>query len=118
MPPEPPAVVAEASDPLEAAIWVDALRAAGVEAVSFERGVGSALGGAVAPGWSRFPVLVPAADLGTARNVIAELAGGAALAPYRDAAASRKFQRRLLLVMAGVAVAIVVAGVIGRVVAG
>jgi len=118
MPSEPPAVVAEASDAIEAAIWVDALRAAGVEAASFERGVGSALGGAVAPGWARFPVLVPAADLGTARNVIAELAGGAVLAPYRDAAASRVFQRRLLLVMGAVAVAVLVAGLFARFAAG
>lgn len=78
-----PVVVAVAGDAIAAAIWVDALRAAGIEAVSFERGVGAAFGGAESVA-STHPVLVPASSLVPARNVIAELAGGGALAPVRD----------------------------------
>jgi len=83
-------VVAEASDPIEAAIWVDALRDDGLGAESFERGVGAAFGGAAAHAFSRFPVLVRSEDYAAARNVIADLAGAARLAPYRSAREERE----------------------------
>jgi hypothetical protein len=89
--------VAEAEGPVQAAIWVDALRQAGIAANTYERGVGAALGGAVAPGWAVYPIVVSSEDLGPARNVIAEIAGAGALAPYRDRADARAGQRRVLL---------------------
>ncbi|MCC7365720.1 MAG: hypothetical protein IT303_15255 [Dehalococcoidia bacterium] len=95
-------VVAIARDAVEAAIWTDALRDAGIEAAAFERGPGAALGGA-APPWSSYPVVVPAGRLAAARNVIAELAGGAVLAPYRDIAEERARRARVLWVAGGAA---------------
>ncbi len=111
-------VVAEASDPVQAAIWVDALKAAGIEAASFERGVGAALGGAATPGWAVYPVLVAAADIGAARNVVAEIAGGAALAPIRDEAAARERAQRALRVAGGAVLVVVVLALLARTLGG
>jgi len=107
-------VVAEAADPVQAAIWVDALKAAGIEAASFERGVGAALGGAVTPGWAVYPVLVAAADIGGARNVVAELAGGTALAPIPDSDAAREASQRALRVAGGAALLVIVLALLAR----
>ena len=86
------AVVAVARDPVEAAIWVDALRTEGIQAGSFERSVGAALGGAVTAGFARYPVLVDAGSLAEARNVIAAMAGASALAPLDDGERLRQRQ--------------------------
>ena len=51
-------VVAEARNSLEAVLWVDALKAEGIPATSFERSVAPAMGGVDA--FARFPVMVPA----------------------------------------------------------
>lgn len=104
-------VVAQASDEIEAAIWVDALRDAGVKAATFERGVGAALGGTTTP-WSSYPVVVAEEDLLTARNVIAELGGAGSLAPYHDPAAVRERQSRVLVVGVVTIVAVVAAGIV------
>ncbi len=111
-------VVAEASDPVEAAIWVDALKAAGIDAASFERGVGAALGGAATPGWAVYPVLVAAADIGAARNVVAEFAGGTALAPIPDAAAARERSQRALRIAGGAVVVVIVLALLARTLGG
>lgn len=74
------ALVAVGRNAVEASIWVDALRAAGIDARSFEQSTGAALGAADVFA-ARFPIFVPSADLGSARSVIAELAGGSVLAP-------------------------------------
>jgi hypothetical protein len=95
-------VVAEAEDAVEAAIWVDALRQAGIEATAFERGVGAALGGASPPGWVAYPVVVSSDRIGPARDVIAELAGGSVLAPFRDRRDLRRGQRHAITLVLAV----------------
>jgi hypothetical protein len=85
-------VVAVARDPVEAAIWVDALRSEGIEAGSFERGVGAALGGAETAGFARYPVLVDATSIAPARNVITGLAGASVLAPLDEPEKVRRRQ--------------------------
>jgi hypothetical protein len=114
----PTLVVAEALDPLQADIWLRALREAGIEAASFERGVGAALGGAVTAGSARYPIVVAEADIGAARSVIADLSGASAIAPVRARADVRASQRRALLTVAAVVVGIVILGVLSRIVAG
>jgi hypothetical protein len=111
------ALVAEAGDAVEAAIWVDALHDAGIEAHSFERGVGAALGGATT-NWARYPVLVPREALGHARSVIAELAGAAVLAPYRDPDDIRDGQSRALRTAALIAGIVLLAIAAARLLAG
>ncbi|MBI2766891.1 MAG: hypothetical protein HYX53_13400 [Chloroflexi bacterium] len=110
-------VVAEAGDPIQAAIWVDALRDAGIEAHTFERGVGAALGGA-ATGWSNYPVIVPARSLGQARSVLSDLSGASVLAPYRDPAEARARQSQALRIAALVVAGLVAAGVLMRILGG
>ncbi len=111
-------VVAESSDPVEAEIWLDALRSAGIQAAVFERGPGAALGGAVTAGFAHYPVLVARPDFAAARNVIAEVAGGHRLAPLTDLSRTSRAQRNALLAIAAITVGIVVAGLLARVVAG
>ncbi|MGE5595859.1 MAG: hypothetical protein ACM3S1_07475 [Hyphomicrobiales bacterium] len=108
-----PIVVAEALDPVQAGIWVDALRAAGIEAGTYERSVSAAFGGA-AIGGASYPVLVDSGNLGAARTVIAELSGGAVLAPYRDSAAQRERRTQALRVVLGVVVVALVMALILR----
>ena len=91
-------VVAEAGDSLEAAIWVDALQAAGIDARTFERGVGAALGGAVTTGFARYPVVVSSDDVGEARNVIADMGGAASLAPVEEPGERGRAQQRGLVI--------------------
>ncbi|MEP7215736.1 MAG: hypothetical protein ABI782_05735 [Anaerolineaceae bacterium] len=88
------AVVAEAGDLLEATIWVDALHAAGINARSYERGVGAALGGAVTTGVAGFPVVVSREDLGQARSVIADMGGTASFAPIEAPGERGRAQQR------------------------
>lgn len=111
-------VVAEAQDPLQAEIWLDSLRSAGIDASSFERGVGAALGGAMISGFAVYPIVVARADLSAARSVIARVAGASAIAPVRDTADTRAAQHRALIAVAVIAVAVLVAGVFGRLFAG
>jgi len=106
-------VVARARDEVEAAIWVDALREAGIRAAMFEQGVSAALGGASVPGWASYPVVVARADIGRARNVIAEFAGAAALAPISDGASGERL-RRAALAVAGAIAAIVMWGLAAK----
>ncbi len=113
-----PVVVAEARDVVEAQIWIDALRDAGIPATTFERGVGAALGGAMTAGWARYPVLVPQGEMAAARNVVAELGGAAFLAPVADLAAARRKQSRALLTVGWIVAVIVVLAVVSRLVAG
>ena len=114
----PTMVVAEAPDPIQADIWISALRDAGIQAAAFERGVGSALGGAVTAGIARYPIIVAETDLGAARNVIAELGGASAISPFRDRKDLHESQRRALLTVGAIVVGILVLGVLARVVAG
>jgi hypothetical protein len=111
-------VVAEASDPVQAEIWVDALRDAGIEAATFERGVGAALGGAVTSGVSRFPVIVASTDLLAARNVISELDGANHLAPFRDAEDQRERRSRALFTVAAIVALIILLAGASRIAAG
>lgn len=117
MPNESAAVVAQTSDRIEAEIWVDALGDAGIKAMLFERGPGAALGGA-ATTLAVYPVLVAQGDIGRARSVIAELSGGAQLAPLRDSEESRRVQRNALLTVLVIALSVAIAGLAGRVLLG
>jgi hypothetical protein len=110
-------VVAEARDELEAGIWVDALRQAGVRAGTFERSVGGALGGAVT-GAAVYPVMVDGDDFGRARNVIAELGAAERLAPFRERGLERERARRGLLLAAVVVGVIAAVGVVSGLVRG
>ena len=110
-------VVAEAPDAVQAAIWVDALRNAGIVARTFERGVGAALGGASHLG-AVYPVVVANDEVGAARTVIADLSGAGALAPYRDRRDARSGQRRALALVGVIMAGVLVAGVLARVLAG
>ena len=111
-------VVAEARDPVQAQIWLDALRQGGIEAATFERGVGAALGGAVTSAFAVYPVIVAEADLGAARSIIAALSGASAIAPLRHRDEVRASQRRALLTVGAVVVGIIVMGLLSRLVAG
>ena len=112
------AVVAEAGDLVEATIWVDALRAAGINAKSYERGVGAALGGAVTTGLARHPVVVSREDLGRARSVIADMGGTASLAPIDEPGDIGQAQQRGLalvgLIVGSVLVIALAAKLIGN----
>ena len=109
-------VVAEAADAVEAGLWVDALEQAGINARVFEQSLGGAMGGAVTV-FARYPVLVPRDSLGAARNVIADIAGAARIAPYQDPADSRARQSRALRLAGGIALLVVVLGVLSRLLA-
>lgn len=112
------AVVAEAGDLVEATIWVDALRADGINAKFYERGVGAALGGAVTTGLARHPVVVSREDLGRARNVIADMGGSASLTPIDEPKDKERTQQRGLalvgLIVGGVLVIALAAKLIGN----
>jgi hypothetical protein len=111
-------VVAEARDPVQAGIWIDALERAGIPATSFERGVGAALGGASTPGSAVYPVVVGRDDVIAARNVIADLGGAAFLAPLSDIADIAEGQRWVALVVALLAVGVMVLAVVVALVSG
>ena len=106
-------VVATAGDSVQASIWVDALRAEGIEATSYEQSVGPALGGAVAV-FARFPILVAPESLVDARNVIADLDGAEALAPVRDPAEADERRRQALIAVGAIVLVIVVLSLAGR----
>jgi len=118
MPPRNSVAVARASDAITASIWVDALRRAGIDAGVFERSESAALGGAAMPGFSVFPVLVDREHLGTARSVIADLAGASVLEPLPDHEAEHASRRRALLFAAVLVGAILVAGLLARLATG
>ncbi|GAB4329156.1 MAG: hypothetical protein Kow0010_13320 [Dehalococcoidia bacterium] len=100
--------VAETSDPVQAGLWVDALRQAGIRAAVFERGMGGALGGADTYGFSVHRVIVGYHDLARARSIIAELGGAAALMPYRTPGEEGARAMRMLGIIAG-SMAVVIA---------
>lgn len=68
--------IADAPDPVTAEIWLAELRAAGIRAGTFERGVGGALGGASTTGQASYPVLVSEDDAVRARDIVAGAGGG------------------------------------------
>lgn len=105
--------IADAPDPVTAEIWLAELRAAGIRAGTFERGVGGALGGAATTGQASYPVLVSEDDAVRARDIIAG-AGGAdylrAIVAPRGEGAGR--QLVLLGVGAAIAAALLVAAAV------
>ena len=86
-------VVAEADDPVQAHLWVDALRQAGIEAATFEKSAGAAFGGAALHYLAVYPVVVRSGSLAAARSVIAEISGAGVLSPYRAPAERRTLGR-------------------------
>lgn len=98
-------LVAVGRNAVEAAIWVDALRAAGVDARSFEQSAGAALGAAEVFA-ARFPVFVPEGQIGLARSVIADLADGSVLAPIASGGGPSPGQ---ILATAGAAILVIAA---------
>lgn len=105
-------VVAEAPDAVTAAIWVDALRDAGINAASFSRGHGAAFGGAEA--FAIHIVLVDENRIADARTVIAELDGASRLAPIPNRKAEAQRQRGALIAVASIVAAIIAAALMGR----
>lgn len=93
---DPAVEVAEARSELEATLWVDALRAAGIQARSFPRGVQGAFGGSASL-TSSHVVVVPASRLEEAEAVIAGLAGEEALSA--TGGAGRFIDRPFLIVV-------------------
>ncbi len=73
-------VIALAQSELEATLWADALRDAGIKAGLFERGVGAALGGG-AHSLSTFAIVVGREREQDARAVLLELGAGEQLLP-------------------------------------
>ena len=108
-------VVAEARNSLEAVLWVDALKAEGIPATSFERSVAPAMGGVDA--FARFPVMVPAEKLGAARSVIADLAGATRLSIYRDPADVRARQTGAFWLVGAIVVVVLVISVVAAILA-
>ena len=100
-----PVLVAGASNPAEAQIWVDMLRDEGILATTVDRSVRGALGGvAFVP--PRVYVMVNRADIVRARNVIAESGGASALEPIPAAGTdSRDRAVRAILMAGGAAIA-------------
>lgn len=106
-------MVAEAEEPIERGIWLDALEQAGIEATTFERGSGAALGGTQPMFPSSHPILVPSEHLVLARNIIAGIAGADRLLPVRTSEEQiSKAQRWIVIVvgagLAGLVVAVAV----------
>ena len=114
VPDSPPArvIVAEAPDAVTAAIWVDALRDAGINAATFSRGHGAAFGGADA--FATHVVLVDGDQFAAARTVIAELDGASKLAPLPNPEAETRRQRGALIAVGCIVAAIIVAALLGR----
>jgi hypothetical protein len=106
-------MVAEAPNAVDAAIWVDALISAGIDARTFERGVGAALGGA-ATVLARYPVLVPRVALVPSRNLLSDLGGARILSPYKDPETTRHAQRQIVTTAAVAIAAIIAAGLLAR----
>lgn len=107
--------VAETKDAVQAGLWVDSLRRAGIKAAVYERGVGGALGGAETWGFSVHRVIVGYHDLAEARNIIAELGGASALTPYRSPDEERARAMRVLGIVAGAMAIVIAAGIAVRV---
>jgi len=105
-------VVAEAPDAVTAAIWVDALRDVGINAATFSRGHGAALGGAEA--FATHVVLVDGDKIAAARTVIAELGGASKLAPIPDQKAEIRRQRGAVVAAGVIVAAIIAAALFGR----
>lgn len=97
-------VVAATSDPVAANLWLNELRAAGVEAAVMEQGHGAALGARGLPLLTSYAVLVPRRELARARSLIAELGGAAFLAPVP--ADDGAFRRRALLFLGAAGLAL------------
>lgn len=98
-------IVAVAQNPAEAQIWVDALRDEGIEAGTYQRGPAAAFGGGRLV-FSDYPVLVAADNIGSARNVIAEL-GGASMLSAVGAAGDGTFSWKWLLMPVAIVGALV-----------
>ena len=98
-------VVAEAGEPVERGIWLDALGQAGIEATTFERGSGAAFGGVQPVFPSSYPVLVPSTQVAAARNVIADLAGADRLLPVTTAAEQISNAQRWIIIVVGAGLA-------------
>ncbi len=97
-------VVAETSDPVAANLWVNELRAAGVEAAVMERGHGAAFGARGLPLLTSYAVVVPRRELARARSLIADLGGAAFLSPVPGDEGA--FRRRALLLLAAAGAAL------------
>lgn len=98
-------MVAEAKEPIERGIWLDALEQAGIEATTFERGSGAALGGVQSVFPSSHPVLVPSEHFVTARNIISDIAGADRLLPVRTSEEQISRAQRWIVIIVGAGLA-------------
>ncbi|MCA9824006.1 MAG: DUF2007 domain-containing protein [Dehalococcoidia bacterium] len=107
--------IAETGDELEANLWADALRDAGVRTEIVTRGTRGALGGGVLFPGAFFQLLVNGDDLDVAREVLGELGGAERIASGtgRDDADPMK----LVWVMAAIIGAFFAAGLLLNVLA-
>lgn len=111
-------IVAETMDPVEAGMWVNALGEGGIEARSFERGEGAALGGAVTAAFARYPVVVRRDDLARARSIIADHDGAASLVPVRQKADERAAQNQALITVGLIVGTVAALAVLTKLIAG
>lgn len=107
--------VAETTDEVEANIFADALRDAGMRAEVIRRGVGAALGGAVAFPATAYHVVVEPGSLEAARNVIADLGGSRRLLPVPGESGD---PMRIVWLLGAVIVAFLGLGLLVRLLAG
>lgn len=105
--------IADAPDPVTAEIWLAELRAVGIRAGTFERGVGGALGGAATTGLASYPVIVSEGDAVRARDVIAGLGGAGYLHAVVPAGGENGTRQAVVLGLgAAVAAALLVAAAV------
>ena len=99
--------IARAPDEVTAALWVDVLAEAGIEATSYSTGISGALGGASTPWGNVHPVLVAEEDAEEALAVLNEVEGDAAPEPFTVQQDREALQRMAIgLVGLGLATAI------------
>lgn len=92
--------IARAPDEVTAALWVDVLADAGIEATSYSAGISGALGGAATPWGNAHPVLVAEEDAEQALAVLNEVEGDAAPEPL-TAKQDREALQRMVIGLVG-----------------
>lgn len=88
--------IARAPDEVTAALWVDVLAGAGIEASSYSTGISGALGGASTPWGNVHPVLVAEEDAEEALAVLNDVEGDAAPEPHTAKQDREALQRMVI----------------------
>ena len=98
-------VVAEAAEPIELGIWMNALKSAGIDARTYERSASAAFGGVQGQLLSSHPVVVPFGQLADAQDIIAGLAGEERLVSMVELQAQTTRAQRMTIGVAGLVLA-------------